>query len=69
VFCRSRRFRRTSRRSPATKCRSPSRARSEGYYELTRGKVERPTDWASLEKAFAERSTIVGTVTGVVKAD
>jgi small subunit ribosomal protein S1 len=39
----------------------------EGYYELTRGKVERPTDWASLEKAFAEKLTIVGTVTGVVK--
>ena len=39
----------------------------EGYYELTRGKVEHPTDWASLEKAFAEKSTIVGTVTGVVK--
>jgi len=39
----------------------------EGYYQLTRGKVERPTDWASLEKAFAERSTIVGTVTGVIK--
>src|SRR5712691_800266 len=39
----------------------------EGYYELTRGKVERPTDWASLEKAFVEKSTIVGTVTGVVK--
>src|SRR6202142_1354234 len=39
----------------------------EGYYELTRGKAERPPDWASLEKAFAERSTIVGTVTGVVK--
>jgi len=39
----------------------------EGYYELTRGKVERPTDWASLEKAFAEKSIIVGTVTGVVK--
>jgi small subunit ribosomal protein S1 len=39
----------------------------EGYYELTRGKVERPTDWASLEKAFAEKSTIVGTVTSVVK--
>jgi len=31
----------------------------EGYYELTRGKVERPTDWASLEKAFAEKSIIV----------
>jgi len=39
----------------------------EGYYELTRGKVERPTDWASLEKAFAEKSTIMGTVTGMVK--
>jgi small subunit ribosomal protein S1 len=39
----------------------------EGYYELTRGKVERPTDWASLERAFAEKSTIIGTVTGVVK--
>src|SRR5271170_6365327 len=39
----------------------------EGYYELTRGKVERPTDWESLQKAFAEKSTIIGTVTGVVK--
>ena len=39
----------------------------EGYYELSRGKVERPTDWASLEKAFTERATIAGTVTAVVK--
>ncbi len=39
----------------------------EGYYELTRGKVERPTDWTSLQKAFEEKATIVGTVTGVVK--
>jgi small subunit ribosomal protein S1 len=39
----------------------------EGYYELSRGKVQRPTDWASLEKAFAEKATIVGTVIGVVK--
>src|SRR5580693_104671 len=39
----------------------------EGYYELTRGKIERVTDWASLEKAFAEKSTIIGTVTAVVK--
>src|SRR5579863_3349290 len=23
----------------------------EGYYELSRGKVQRPTDWTSLEKA------------------
>jgi small subunit ribosomal protein S1 len=39
----------------------------EGYYELTRGKVERPADWDALEKAFNEKATIVGTVTGVVK--
>src|SRR5215468_573378 len=39
----------------------------EGYYELTRGKIERPTDWPSLEKAFADKATIVGTVTGVNK--
>jgi small subunit ribosomal protein S1 len=39
----------------------------EGYYELSRFKVARPTDWTSLEKAFAEKATIVATVTGVVK--
>jgi small subunit ribosomal protein S1 len=39
----------------------------EGYYQLSRTRVERPTDWASLEKAFADKSTIVGTVTGVIK--
>jgi small subunit ribosomal protein S1 len=39
----------------------------EGYYELVRGKVERPTDWGALEKAFADKATIAGTVTGVVK--
>jgi len=39
----------------------------EGYYELARGKVERPKDWSSLEKAFTERTTIAGTVTGVIK--
>src|SRR6266849_139608 len=40
---------------------------TEGYYELTLGKIERPKDWASLDKAFAEKTTIVGTVTDVVK--
>jgi small subunit ribosomal protein S1 len=40
---------------------------AEGYYELLRGKIERPKDWAALEKAFAEKITIAGTVTGVVK--
>jgi len=39
----------------------------EGYYELSLGRIERPTDWASLKKAFEEKTTIVGTVTGVVK--
>jgi small subunit ribosomal protein S1 len=39
----------------------------EGYYELTRAKVERPKDWSALEKAFAEKATIVGTVTGAIK--
>jgi small subunit ribosomal protein S1 len=39
----------------------------EGYYELSLGKIERPTDWASLKKAFEEKTTIVGTVTGLVK--
>ena len=38
-----------------------------GYYRLSRGKVTRVTDWESLEKAFAEQATIVGTVTGVIK--
>jgi small subunit ribosomal protein S1 len=39
----------------------------EGYYLLTRSKAARPTDWAALERAFAAKSTIVGTVTAVVK--
>jgi small subunit ribosomal protein S1 len=39
----------------------------EGYYELVRGKIQRPTDWRALEQAFAGKATILGTVTGVVK--
>jgi small subunit ribosomal protein S1 len=39
----------------------------EGYYELTLSKAARPTDWAALERAFADKTTIVGTVTSVVK--
>ena len=39
----------------------------EGYYELALGKVERPTDWGALEKAFTEKETVAGTVTAVVK--
>jgi small subunit ribosomal protein S1 len=40
---------------------------ADGYYELSRSKISRPKDWSALEKAFTEKATIVGTVTGVVK--
>lgn len=39
----------------------------EGYYLLTRSKAARPTDWAALERAFSNKTTIIGTVTGIVK--
>ena len=39
----------------------------EGYYELSRSRIARPRDWTALEKAFAEKATILGTVIGVVK--
>jgi small subunit ribosomal protein S1 len=39
----------------------------EGYYELSRMRVETPKDWSSLEQAFADKTVIVGTVTGAVK--
>jgi small subunit ribosomal protein S1 len=38
-----------------------------GYYSLSRFNVARPTDWSSLERAFADKATIVGTVTAVIK--
>jgi small subunit ribosomal protein S1 len=39
----------------------------EGYYELSRLKVERPKDWSSLEKAFADKVAIMGVISAVVK--
>src|SRR5271157_1696997 len=39
----------------------------EGYYELSRTKVERPKDWSSLEKALADKTPIAGVITAVVK--
>jgi small subunit ribosomal protein S1 len=39
----------------------------EGYYELSRTRVQLPADWPALERAFAQKATIMGTVTGVIK--
>jgi small subunit ribosomal protein S1 len=39
----------------------------EGYYQLSRSRAKRPQDWAALEKAFAEKSAVAGTVMAVVK--
>jgi len=39
----------------------------EGYYTLSRFKVDRPKDWTALEQAFASQAAIVGTVTGIIK--
>lgn len=40
---------------------------ADGYYELSLFRTAQPKDWTSLEKAFADKATIVGTVTAVVK--
>jgi small subunit ribosomal protein S1 len=40
---------------------------ADGYYELSRFKTALPKDWSSLEQAFADKTTIMGTVTGVIK--
>src|ERR1700752_5053180 len=37
------------------------------YYELSRFKVERPMDWTGLEKAFADKTVVLGAVTGLIK--
>jgi len=39
----------------------------EGYYELSKVRVERPKDWSSLETAFNEKRAIAGVISGVVK--
>ena len=46
----------------AVKGRNP-----EGYYELSRFKVEQPRDWSALQQAYTDKAVIAGTVTGVVK--
>src|SRR5450759_293900 len=39
----------------------------EGYYQLSRSRVELPKDWSALERAYTEKVTIMSTVTGVIK--
>lgn len=39
----------------------------DGFYALSLSKVVQPVDWASIEKAFAEKTPVVGTVTALVK--
>ena len=39
----------------------------ENYYVLSRFKVAQPRDWSALERAFAEKTAVAGTVTAVVK--
>jgi small subunit ribosomal protein S1 len=39
----------------------------EGYYELSRQRIVQPTDWSSLEEAFAQKTAVAGVVTAVVK--
>src|SRR5580704_932967 len=53
---------------PGDKCLVTVKGRDlDGYYELSLFKVERPMDWTALEKAFADKSSVLGTVTAVVK--
>jgi small subunit ribosomal protein S1 len=53
---------------PGDKLLVSSKGRNaEGYYDLSRLRVEQPRDWSALEQAFAEKTPISGTVTGVVK--
>ena len=40
---------------------------TDGYYDLSRQKTAVPKDYSSLEEAFENKGTVLGTVTGVVK--
>jgi small subunit ribosomal protein S1 len=40
---------------------------AEGYYELSRFRVALPRDWSALERAFADKVAVAGTVTATVK--
>jgi len=53
---------------PGDKVRVTVKGRdADGYYELTRQRTAAPKDYTSLEEAFENKGTVLGTVTGVVK--
>ncbi|MGA9042920.1 MAG: 30S ribosomal protein S1 [Terriglobales bacterium] len=53
---------------PGDKLRVSVKGRDlDGYYELSRTRIEQPKDWAALARVFAEKATITGTVTGLIK--
>jgi len=53
---------------PGEKYRVSIKSRDpDGYYELSEFKVERPMDWDALEKSFADKAAVLGTVTAVIK--
>ncbi|HEX4424321.1 MAG TPA: 30S ribosomal protein S1 [Terriglobales bacterium] len=53
---------------PGDKLRVSVKGRDiDGYYELSRTRIEQPKDWSALTRAFNEKSTITGNVTGLIK--
>jgi small subunit ribosomal protein S1 len=53
---------------PGDKLRVSVKGRDlDGYYELSRTRIEQPKDWSALTRAFTDKSTITGNVTGLIK--
>jgi small subunit ribosomal protein S1 len=53
---------------PGDKLRVSVKGRDlDGYYELSRTPIEQPKDWSALTRAFNEKATITGNVTGLIK--
>jgi small subunit ribosomal protein S1 len=56
------------RAKPGDKLRVSVKGRDlDGYYELSRTRIEQPKDWPALTRAFDEKATITGNVTGLIK--
>src|SRR5260370_26277084 len=51
---------------PGTRLQVSVKGRNEeGYYELSRLRVEQPKDWSALEQAFADKAVIARTLSRV----